>query len=97
MSDSPRTDAAEHNMGSVVAPHYVVDSEVVKEIERELAKATALASRSTQRLAELAEPGSIGAFAARDHWKDRAEHLETEVRRLQERLEHAEKHTEHRG
>ena len=39
MSDTPRTDAASHNMGSVLAPHYVVDVEVARYLERELAEA----------------------------------------------------------
>jgi hypothetical protein len=39
MSDTPRTDVAEHNMGSVVEPHYVVDVEVAQGLERELVEA----------------------------------------------------------
>jgi len=39
MSYTPRTDVAQHNMGSVVEPHYVVDVEVAQGLERELAKA----------------------------------------------------------
>lgn len=34
---TPRTRAAQHNMGSLAEPHYVVDVEVAEEIERELA------------------------------------------------------------
>lgn len=45
MSDTPRTDAAEHNMGSVVEPHYVVDVEVARDLERELAGARKDAER----------------------------------------------------
>ena len=41
MSNTPRTDAAEHNMGSVIKPHYVVDIEVARDLERELAEAIA--------------------------------------------------------
>jgi len=41
MSDTPRTNAFEHNMGSVVEPHYVVDVEVAQGLERELAEAVA--------------------------------------------------------
>ena len=41
MSDTPRTDVAEHNMGSVVEPHYVVDVEVARQLERDLAEAIA--------------------------------------------------------
>ena len=41
MSDTPRTDVAEHNMGSVVEPHYVVDADFSRELERELAEAVA--------------------------------------------------------
>ena len=36
---TPRTDAAKHNMGSVSEPHYVVDEEVARQLERELAEA----------------------------------------------------------
>jgi len=39
MSDTPRTDVAEHNMGSIVEPHYVVDVEVAHDLERELVAA----------------------------------------------------------
>ena len=39
MSDTPRTDVAEHNMGSVAEPHYVVDVEVARDLERKLAEA----------------------------------------------------------
>jgi hypothetical protein len=39
MSDTPRTDVAEHNMGSVVEPHYVVDADFSRQLERELAEA----------------------------------------------------------
>ena len=35
-SDTPFTDAYEHNMGSVTEPHYVVDHAKVRELEREL-------------------------------------------------------------
>lgn len=41
MSDTPKTDIAQHNMGSVVEPHYVVDVEVAQGLERELAEAVA--------------------------------------------------------
>jgi hypothetical protein len=41
MSDTPRTDVAEHNMGSVVEPHYVVDVDCSRQLERELAEAQA--------------------------------------------------------
>jgi hypothetical protein len=39
MSDTPRTDVAEHNMGSIVEPHYVVDIAFARQLERELAEA----------------------------------------------------------
>lgn len=39
MSDTPRTDVAQHNMGSVVEPHYVVDADFSRYLERELVKA----------------------------------------------------------
>jgi len=38
MSDTPRTDVAEHNMGSIVEPHYVVDADFSRYLERELAE-----------------------------------------------------------
>ena len=38
-ADTPRTNAAEHNMGSIVEPHYVVDVEDARDLERELAEA----------------------------------------------------------
>ena len=41
MSDTPRTDVAEHNMGSVVEPHYVVDADFSRYLERKLAEAGA--------------------------------------------------------
>jgi len=41
MSDTPRTDVAQHNMGSVVEPHYVVDADFSRYLERELAEAVA--------------------------------------------------------
>ena len=39
MSDTPRTDVAQHNMGSVVEPDYVVDADFSRYLERELAEA----------------------------------------------------------
>ena len=48
MSDTPRTDVAQHNMGSVLEPHYVVDADFSRYLERELAEARA-------ELAELRE------------------------------------------
>ena len=45
MIDTPRTNAFEHNMGSVVDPHYVVDVEVAQGLERELAEARKDAER----------------------------------------------------
>jgi hypothetical protein len=36
MSDTPETDAAAHNMGSLEQPHYVVDVEIVQDLERRL-------------------------------------------------------------
>jgi len=41
MSDTPRTDVAQHNMGSIVEPHYVVDADFSRDLERELAEAQA--------------------------------------------------------
>ena len=39
MSDTPRTDIAQHNMGSVVEPHYVVDADFSRYLECELVEA----------------------------------------------------------
>jgi len=39
MSDTPRTDIAQHNMGSIVEPHYVVDADFSRYLERELVEA----------------------------------------------------------
>ena len=50
MSDTPRTDVAEHNVGSVVEPHYVVDVEVAQGLERELAEAQAEIVRLSNEL-----------------------------------------------
>ena len=41
MKDTPETDAAAHNMGSVVQPHYVVDVEIAQDLERRLIAAEA--------------------------------------------------------
>ena len=35
MSDTPRTDAKQHNMGSISKPHYVVDADDMRDLERE--------------------------------------------------------------
>ena len=45
MSNTPRTDAAQHNMGSIMEPHYVVDVEVAHDLERELVEARKDAER----------------------------------------------------
>jgi hypothetical protein len=50
MSDTPRTDVAEHNMGSVVEPHYVVDVEVAQGLERELVGARAELAEAREEL-----------------------------------------------
>ena len=55
MSDTPRTDVAQHNMGSIVEPHYVVDADFSRQLERELAEAQAEKVVDALRAA-LAEP-----------------------------------------
>jgi hypothetical protein len=45
MSDTPRTDVAQHNMGSVAEPHYVVDADFSRYLERELVEAMKDAER----------------------------------------------------
>jgi len=49
MSDTPRTDVAEHNMGSIVEPHYVVDADFSRYLERELAVAIASIDEERER------------------------------------------------
>ena len=49
MSDTPRTDIAQHNMGSIVEPHYVVDVDFSRYLERELAAAIASFSEERER------------------------------------------------
>ena len=41
MSDTPETDANAHNIGSLEQPHYVVDVEIVQDLERRLKAAEA--------------------------------------------------------
>jgi hypothetical protein len=55
MSDTPRTDVAEHNMGSVVEPHYVVDVEVAHDLERELAEARGQREKLVEALNSIRE------------------------------------------
>lgn len=38
MTDTPRSDAAAHNMGSVAKPHYVVDVDFARQLEREITR-----------------------------------------------------------
>ena len=45
MSNTPRTDVAQHNMGSIVEPHYVVDADFARQLERELVGARKDAER----------------------------------------------------
>lgn len=52
--------------------------ERIEALEAENAALKQEAERSTRRLVELSAPGSIGAFASRDHWKERAEKAEAE-------------------
>ena len=52
MSDTPRTDIAQHNMGSIVEPHYVVDVDFSRYLERELAEAVA---KERERCAKVCE------------------------------------------
>ena len=53
MSDTPRTDVAEHNMGSVVEPHYVVDADFSRYLERELVAEKEWVRQSTNSNARL--------------------------------------------
>jgi hypothetical protein len=52
MSDTPRTDVAQHNMGSIVEPHYVVDADFSRYLERELADAV---GKERERCAKIVE------------------------------------------
>src|SRR5688572_15593594 len=47
---TPKTDAAQHNMGSLSKPHYVVDVEFARQLERELAYAQANSFSRTNAL-----------------------------------------------
>jgi len=50
MSDTPRTDVAQHNMGSIVEPHYVVDADFSRYLERELVGARAELAEAREEL-----------------------------------------------
>jgi hypothetical protein len=53
MSDTPRTDVAQHNMGSIVEPHYVVDADFSRYLERELVAEKEWVRQSTNSNARL--------------------------------------------
>jgi phage shock protein A len=50
---TPRTRAAQHNMGSLAEPHYVVDVEMAEELERELAAAQAALKEANEKIASF--------------------------------------------
>jgi hypothetical protein len=50
MSDTPRTDVAQHNMGSIMEPHYVVDADFSRYLERELVGARAELAEAREEL-----------------------------------------------
>lgn len=65
--------------------HRKLMDDAAAEIERlnaALTEQTELARKSIRRLAELAEPGAIGAFASRDHWKEKALAAESALRSI---------------
>ena len=55
MSNTHRTDVAEHNMGSVLEPHYVVDVDCSRQLERELAEAKAQRDLAVEALKIIGE------------------------------------------
>ena len=71
MSDTPRTDVAEHNMGSIMEPHYVVDADFAQQLERELAESVAA---ERERCAKIVEQYT-GA------WNDEGFALATKIRK----------------
>lgn len=70
-------DAAATQLDSLLKERDALQARV-KELAELHAQQAELASKSIRRLAELAEPGAIGAFASRDHWQSRALRAEQE-------------------
>ena len=69
MSDTPRTDVAEHNMGSIVEPHYVVDADFSRYLERELVEAREqLRLCNTDQFTTAAELAEARKDAERYRW-----------------------------
>ena len=62
ISDTPRTNVAQHNMGSIVEPHYVVDADFSRYLERELAEAITKERERCARVCE--ERGSFNSMYA---------------------------------
>lgn len=60
--------------------------ELARKLERERNEAKALAERSVRRMVEMAEPGFIGAFGARDAAIERAEQAEAALNAENENL-----------
>jgi hypothetical protein len=91
MSDTPRTDAAKHNIGNYRKPRYVVDVQVARQLERELAN---VADHPIARLQVgpdgLVPSGTVDALWA---WKAEADRLWLENQRFRKALEHIERIT----
>ena len=79
---------------SQINPHYVDGLELrIRELNEQLAalreqlaESIAIHNRSITRMVEMAEPGFIGAFAARDMAIERTKKAESENARLREQL-----------
>ncbi len=76
MSDTPRTNAAKHNMGSVAEPHYVVDIEVAECLERKLVEARKDALEDAAQVCDsesscegIAQKCAVAIRAMKEGWK----------------------------
>jgi len=61
MSDTPRTDVAQHNMGSIMEPHYVVDADFSRYLERELVGARAELAEAQAEITRLKGEAQYGS------------------------------------
>jgi hypothetical protein len=60
VTDTPRTLAHEHNIGSLENPHYVVDVEVAQTLERDLNRALAVVKAMRESKTPLEHANAIG-------------------------------------
>ena len=61
---TPRTDAKQHNMGSVTNPHYVVDADDMRDLERANARLREALEMILERYVRLVESGDAGNWDA---------------------------------